>query len=70
MKLKPGTYHRLAHRDSRVGEPGAYSWAGESTSEEWARKDALTDVAKDGGPNLVYIVKVIAVARRSASLEE
>lgn len=68
--MKAGEYARLAvYRDSD-GTPSLFRKTGESSTEDWAKKDAVGDVEKPGGADVVYVCKIIAVVRRSARIEE
>lgn len=67
--MKAGEYARFAvYRDADV--PSLFQKTGESSTEDWAKKDAVCDVEKPGGADVVYVCKIIAVVRRSARIEE
>jgi len=66
--MKAGQYIRIGvvtheHTSDTLAE------LGESSDEQWARADAAADVT-NGKADVVYIVKIIAVARRSAKIED
>lgn len=65
--MKAGDYIRFAGcRENGM----LFTKTGESSSEDWAKRDGAADVSKPGGADVVYVVKVIAVVRRSAQIEE
>ena len=68
--MKEGTYLRLAYETgehSRAPSEARFVSLGTSTDEIYAERDALRDV-QQGKASTVYIVKVIAVAERTARI--
>jgi hypothetical protein len=69
-ELKPGTLHSFKKVYGEGHDCGDFEHVDSHSSEAYAKRDAAAAVASIKGPEIVYIVKVVAVVRRSAQVEE
>lgn len=69
--MKAGSIIRLGQVviEERTGKHPYLQFDGESSTENYGKSDAAASVAK-GKYDTVYVVKVIAVAKRSAKIED
>ena len=67
--MKPGEIAKLGERRYITSNGTFFHELPPSSDLEWAKRDAVEHVS-NGDDEAVYIVKVLAVVRRSARIEE
>lgn len=67
--MKPGELAKLASVPNAETYETHFRELSKSTDLEYAKRDAAV-VVENGAADVVYIVKVLAVVRRSARIEE